>query len=648
MSFFPAQDGGIFGQGAFQIDQNSTPEMIRAKRAQLAALMPQYGKARYVGEGLGQLFSGIATGRKNRALDKFEGERRSEAAGLFNSIFTGGSQNGGNSGPMSVLGMRRPAPPTPPSPEQAIADNTMAALGKPQQQPQKAPQGRDEFIQAMMPHAMRVSQQTGLDPRIIIAQAAQETGWGKHAPGNNYFGIKSHGKPGGNSFATNEVVNGQTVRINDSFRGYDGMGDSVDGYAQFLQENPRYRDMLSAPDLEGQLAALGKSGYATDPNYANSVGSIAHSINVPGGSFQPGPGTQVAQNGPQINNLMMAAQNQWLSPQQQNVINGQIRQLQGQQQSQLQRQQGREDYLWKQQQSQNDPLRQLQIQQAQLNLEQDRAGISDAAKVQSSVALDDGTAVLIMNDGTRRVLAPDGTQVKGQQAADAIRSAREYTVENQRDIYGARRTGTLDADIELGGIAKATEDVASATVKAGVSAWEDYGKLQSSIGTIGEAIAAIDSGAESGLVYKHLPNVTEASASLNNAMDRMGLDVVGSVTFGALSEGELRLAMNTAVPRDLSPPELRIWLVKKQAAQEKASAMLADAAQFMTTPGNTINGWIDRNQSRNETPKVETPPTTKAAIEGGIPAAPAEANISQEEWEALWPTLTDEEKAAFQ
>jgi flagellar protein FlgJ len=140
---------------------------------------------------------------------------------------------------------------------------------------------RDTFIADMMPYAIEVGQQTGLDPRLIIAQAAQETGWGKSAPGNNFFGIKSHGKAGGNTMATNEVVNGQTVRINDSFRGYEGMGDSVRGYGEFLQTNPRYKPMLAAGDLDGQLAALGRSGYATDPNYAASVGSIANSIRLP-------------------------------------------------------------------------------------------------------------------------------------------------------------------------------------------------------------------------------------------------------------------------------------------------------------------------------------------------------------------------------
>lgn len=417
MSFFPTQGNGIFGQGSFTIDQNSTPEMIKAKRAQIAALMPQYGKAKYVGEGFGQLFQGIATGKKNRELDKFEGERRQEAAGQFNGIMSGG---GGSrpSGPLSVLGMRPDGAAQAPGPDQQIADDTMGAIGKPKQGGD-----REAFIQEMMPHAQRVAQQTGLDPRLIIAQAAQETGWGKSAPGNNYFGIKSHGQAGGNNLATNEVINGETVRMNQSFRGYEGMGDSVDGYAEFLQKNPRYKQMLGAGDLDGQLAALGASGYATDPNYANSVGSIARSIQVPQGSFAPGQGQQVAQNGggyqpPQndgrLNELMMAAQNPWLSPQQRGVINAQIQQVQGQQEAMQQRQWSREDDAYNRAQDQADPLYQLKLRDAQAPKTQFVKGIGLINSGTGEVVNDFGGAAATADGGEygltpQYITTPDGS-----------------------------------------------------------------------------------------------------------------------------------------------------------------------------------------------------------------------------------------------
>lgn len=149
---------------------------------------------------------------------------------------------------------------------------------------------REQFIAQMAPLAIRAGEQLGIDPRIIIAQSAQETGWGQHVPGGNYFGIKSHGQPGGATFNTNEVINGRTVSVNDSFRQYGSMADSVQGYVDFLLANPRYREMLQSQGLDAQLAALGRSGYATDPNYANAVGQIARSINLDGVAPAGGPG----------------------------------------------------------------------------------------------------------------------------------------------------------------------------------------------------------------------------------------------------------------------------------------------------------------------------------------------------------------------
>lgn len=144
-----------------------------------------------------------------------------------------------------------------------------------------------EFMNTLGPLALAISQQTGLDPRLVIAQSALETGWGKSAPGNNYFGIKSHGQEGGNTLATTEVVNGQPVRVNDSFRAYADPSESAADYAKFLQTNPRYANLLGAKTLDDQLSALGQSGYATDPNYAAKVGQIAKGIDINNMSYTP-------------------------------------------------------------------------------------------------------------------------------------------------------------------------------------------------------------------------------------------------------------------------------------------------------------------------------------------------------------------------
>lgn len=66
----------IFEQGAFQQNPNDTPETIKRKRQMIREAMMNYGSASNVGEGIGQLLNGIATGVQMRGVD------RAEQAGL--------------------------------------------------------------------------------------------------------------------------------------------------------------------------------------------------------------------------------------------------------------------------------------------------------------------------------------------------------------------------------------------------------------------------------------------------------------------------------------------------------------------------------------------------------------------------------------
>lgn len=139
---------------------------------------------------------------------------------------------------------------------------------------------RDEFIEMMAPLAVEIGRRYGLDPRLIISQAAQETGWGQHVPGGNLFGIKSHGQPGGQNLSTTEYVNGRPVTVNANFRAYDSVRDSMEGYAQFLRDNPRYADVFRQNNFEDQAKAVAAAGYATDPNYADALISIGRGLDL--------------------------------------------------------------------------------------------------------------------------------------------------------------------------------------------------------------------------------------------------------------------------------------------------------------------------------------------------------------------------------
>jgi len=135
----------------------------------------------------------------------------------------------------------------------------------------------EAFVASIAPTAKAVAEELGIDPRIVIAQAALETGWGTSVKGNNLFGIKSHGKQDGLMVQTHEVVDGKRINVRDSFRQYDSFDDSIADYGSFLQQNKRYKPILQAATLQEQVEALGKSGYATDPEYADKVMAIAKS-----------------------------------------------------------------------------------------------------------------------------------------------------------------------------------------------------------------------------------------------------------------------------------------------------------------------------------------------------------------------------------
>ena len=135
------------------------------------------------------------------------------------------------------------------------------------------------FIAAITPAAEAAAAKLDIDPKIIIAQSALETGWGKSVKGNSYFGIKAHGSEKTVEFETHEEdAAGLMRKQQDSFRAYDNLDESVAGYADFIANNPRYKPMLKAKTADEQISALGESGYATDSQYAEKIRAIVKGL----------------------------------------------------------------------------------------------------------------------------------------------------------------------------------------------------------------------------------------------------------------------------------------------------------------------------------------------------------------------------------
>jgi len=142
-------------------------------------------------------------------------------------------------------------------------------------------EAQQAFLEAIRPHAEAAAARLGVAPELVAAHAALESGWGRHAPGNNMFGIKAGGNWQGavQALATMEVEDGVAHTRNERFRGYGDVGGSFEDYAGMLLDNPRYRRALNTgSDAQAFAHALQAGGYATDPAYADKLGRVAASI----------------------------------------------------------------------------------------------------------------------------------------------------------------------------------------------------------------------------------------------------------------------------------------------------------------------------------------------------------------------------------
>lgn len=134
-----------------------------------------------------------------------------------------------------------------------------------------------DFIAQVAPGAQAAMAKTRVPASVSIAQAALESGWGEHAPGNNLFGIKAdpswHG--GVSIKRTHEVVKGKTITITAAFRAYPDWAASITDHATFLSTNPRYRPAFAHADDGDDFAwQLQACGYATDPDYGKKLAAL--------------------------------------------------------------------------------------------------------------------------------------------------------------------------------------------------------------------------------------------------------------------------------------------------------------------------------------------------------------------------------------
>lgn len=115
---------------------------------------------------------------------------------------------------------------------------------------------------------------------LTIAQAILESAWGKSGltvNANALFGIKASSGWAGKVYNCNtkECYDGKTyTNISACFRAYNSLAESVADHSNFLRSLSRYKAVVNETDYKQACRAIKAAGYATAPNYADSLISL--------------------------------------------------------------------------------------------------------------------------------------------------------------------------------------------------------------------------------------------------------------------------------------------------------------------------------------------------------------------------------------
>ena len=162
----------------------------------------------------------------------------------------------------------------------SVAATDSQKAGSPGDWGEDTPAHVASFLDKMGDAARAVAEASGLPLRLILGQAALESGWGQReirtADGrtsHNVFGIKATGGWSGNvaNVMTTEYVNGAPAKMTQPFRAYDSYEHALSDYARLITQSDRYRDVVNARDENDAARRIQAAGYATDPAYADKL-----------------------------------------------------------------------------------------------------------------------------------------------------------------------------------------------------------------------------------------------------------------------------------------------------------------------------------------------------------------------------------------
>ena len=219
-------------------------------------------------------------------------------------------------------------------------------------------------------------------------------------------------------------------------------------------------------------------------------------------------------------------------------------------------------------------------------------------QIQSSTMYQNGTILALTKDGESRLITKGGEVITDPAERETILDAAVAAgIKITSDKAGGRKAAVVSVDMSL-------------------NAFEEIGKSRKNLSNLREAkrlltpkgvtyinslgVEVTGEGAKTGVIEGRLPNWRASTIALANIQNNLGLDVIGSVTFGALSQGELDLALDTGLPTGMNEPQLIDWIDRKIAAQNKLNAYFNRQATFLADGDKTIGDWLRLNKKQQE------------------------------------------------
>jgi len=161
------------------------------------------------------------------------------------------------------------------------------------------------------------------------------------------------------------------------------------------------------------------------------------------------------------------------------------------------------------------------------------------------------------------------------------------------DVAGAvGQTPTQTLEIENAATTKLA-DIAMAQ-KKGFAAFDRASAMDESLAKLESAREAVKNGASSGFLARFVPSFSAATTSLRTTANSLGIDIINSATFGALSEKELQLALSTGLDLNLQGEELNKHILEKIAAQTKMRDWLISQSKILTKGDVTYSSYIQK------------------------------------------------------